>query len=152
MLSCFSYVWLCSCSLPSCSVHRIFQAWILEWVAMLSSRASSQRRDGTCISYLSCVGSQVLYHQRHLGRPWYHTWLLIYWQCLEKVLKTVVSSGGGKKWFYREGFQRWWWEKYWFPFFLLPSPAHSVNSLCILTVAMIPLVTVAPRKVLNDSA
>ena len=37
-------------------------------------------------------------------------------------------------------------------FFLLPSPAHSVNSLCILTVAMIPLVTVAPRKVLSDSA
>ena len=35
------------CSLTSSSVHRIFQARILEWVAMPSSRASSQPRDGT---------------------------------------------------------------------------------------------------------
>ena len=38
------------CSLPGSSVHGILQARILEWVAMLSSRASSQPRDRTCIA------------------------------------------------------------------------------------------------------
>ena len=33
------------CSLPSSSVHRIFQARILEWVAISFSRASSRPRD-----------------------------------------------------------------------------------------------------------
>ena len=33
------------CSLPGSSVHRILQARILEWVAMPSSRGSSQPRD-----------------------------------------------------------------------------------------------------------
>ena len=38
-------------SLPGSSVHRILQAGILEWVAMLSSRRSSQPRDQTFISF-----------------------------------------------------------------------------------------------------
>ena len=33
------------CSLPGSSVHGILQARILEWVALLSSRESSQLRD-----------------------------------------------------------------------------------------------------------
>ena len=41
----------------------------LEWVAVPSSRGSSQSRDGTCVSYTSCIGRQVLYHQHHLGNP-----------------------------------------------------------------------------------
>ena len=45
----------------------ILQARIQEWVAMPSSRGSSQPRDGTCVSYVSCVGRQVLYHYHHLG-------------------------------------------------------------------------------------
>ena len=55
--------------LPGSSVHGILQARILEWVAMPSSRASSQPKDQTRISYISCVGRQVLYHQHHLGSP-----------------------------------------------------------------------------------
>ena len=35
------------CSPPGSSVHGILQARILEWVAMPSSRGSSQPRDGT---------------------------------------------------------------------------------------------------------
>ena len=35
------------CSPPGFSVHEILQATILEWVAMPSSRGSSQPRDGT---------------------------------------------------------------------------------------------------------
>ena len=49
-------------SLPGSSVHRIPQARILEWVAMPSSRGSSQPRDPTHVSYISCMGRRVLYH------------------------------------------------------------------------------------------
>ena len=47
------------CSLVGLSVHGIFQARILEWVAMLSFRGSSQPRDRT---HVSCIVRQVLYH------------------------------------------------------------------------------------------
>ena len=39
------------CSPPGSSVHGILQSRILEWVAMPSSRGSSQPRDGTLFSY-----------------------------------------------------------------------------------------------------
>ena len=48
-------------SSPGFSVHGILQAGVLEWVAMSFSRGSSWFRDGTCISYVSCIGRQVLY-------------------------------------------------------------------------------------------
>ena len=41
------------CSPPGSSVHGIFQARILEWVAISSSRGSSRPRDRTQISYVS---------------------------------------------------------------------------------------------------
>ena len=40
-------------SLPGSSIHGIFQARILEWVAMPSSRASSQRRDQAKVSHIA---------------------------------------------------------------------------------------------------
>ena len=46
---------------PDSSVHGIFQARILEWVAISSSRGSSQSRDWTHVSHLSCIGRQILY-------------------------------------------------------------------------------------------
>ena len=58
------------CSPPGSSVHGIFQARILKWVTMPSSRRSSQPRDRTSVSSISCIGRQVLYHQRHLGSPY----------------------------------------------------------------------------------
>jgi len=45
----------------SSSVHGIFQAKILEWVAISYSRGSSRPRDRTCVSCVSCIGRQVLY-------------------------------------------------------------------------------------------
>ena len=51
-----------NCRLPGSSVYGNLQARILEWVAIPSSRGSSQARDGTCISYVSCIGRRVLYH------------------------------------------------------------------------------------------
>ena len=50
------------CSWLGCSVHGILQARILEWVAMSSSRGSSQPRDWTCISWVSYISRRVLYH------------------------------------------------------------------------------------------
>ena len=54
---------------PAPSVHGILQARILEWVATPSSRVSSRPRDQTCVSHVSCIGRQVLYHWCHLGSP-----------------------------------------------------------------------------------
>ena len=47
------------CSPLGSSVHGIFQAIILEWVAISSSKRSSWPRDGPCIS---CIARQILYH------------------------------------------------------------------------------------------
>ena len=47
---------------PGSSVHGTLQARTLEWVAVSSSRGSSQPRDRTHVSYGSCIGRQVLYH------------------------------------------------------------------------------------------
>ena len=41
------------CSLPGFSIHGIFQARILKWVAIFFSRGSSWPRDPTCVS---CIG------------------------------------------------------------------------------------------------
>ena len=67
------------CSPPSSSVHWIFQARILQWVAISYSREPSQPRNWTCIS---CIGRQILYHwatretlQLGMGCP--HIWLNI---------------------------------------------------------------------------
>ena len=42
---------LMDCSLPGSSVHGIFQARVLEWVAISFSRVSSQPRDQTRVSH-----------------------------------------------------------------------------------------------------
>ena len=51
------------CSLPGSSVHGIFQARILEWVAISFSRGSSQPRDRTQVS---CIVGRRFYHLSHL--------------------------------------------------------------------------------------
>ena len=42
-----------NCSLPDSSVHGIFQARMLEWVAIPFSKRPSQLRDWTQISYIA---------------------------------------------------------------------------------------------------
>ena len=56
------------CSPSGSSTHGIFQARILEWVALPSSRGSFQPRDKISISYVFCIGRQILYHQHHVTR------------------------------------------------------------------------------------
>ena len=48
------------CSSPGSFVHGFLQTRILEWVAMPSSRGSSQPRDRTFVSCVSCIGRWVL--------------------------------------------------------------------------------------------
>ena len=50
------------CSSPGSSVHGIFQARILEWVAIPFSRRSSWPRDQTQVSGISCLGRRIPYH------------------------------------------------------------------------------------------
>ena len=50
------------CNLPGSSVHRILQARTQEWVAASFSSRSSQAKDWTCVSHVSCIGRPVLYH------------------------------------------------------------------------------------------
>ena len=57
------------CSPPGSSVYEILQARILEWVAISSSRGSSQPRDQTHVSYIAgrCFisetsGKPFMYH------------------------------------------------------------------------------------------
>ena len=47
---------------PGSSAHGIFQARILEWVAISLSRTSSQPRDQTRTSCVSFIGRQIIYH------------------------------------------------------------------------------------------
>ena len=47
------------CSPPGSSVHGIFQARILEWVAISFSKGSSPPRDW---NHISCIGRWIFYH------------------------------------------------------------------------------------------
>ena len=56
---CLTFCKPMDCSLPGPSVRGIFQAKVLGWVAISSSRGSSQPRDQTRVS---CMGRRILYH------------------------------------------------------------------------------------------
>ena len=58
-----------NCSSPSSSVHEIFQARILEWVAIFYSRGSSRPRDWTRISCVSWQSKAVSWPLPYLGIP-----------------------------------------------------------------------------------
>ena len=49
-------------SSPGYSVHGIFQARILMWVPISSSRGSSQHRHRTLMSCVACISRWILYH------------------------------------------------------------------------------------------
>ena len=55
-------------SLPGSSVHGILQARILEWVAMPYSKGSSQPRDQTQVSCISCIAGGF-FIDKILGKP-----------------------------------------------------------------------------------
>ena len=83
-------VWLCDpmdCSPAGYSVHEISQARIMAWVAISSSRGSSQLRDRTQVS---CIGRQILYH--------WVTWELYdFWPPLFLKLYFLMQGGSKEK-------------------------------------------------------
>ena len=68
----FAILWT---SLPGSSVHGIFQARILEWIAISCSRGSSRPRDQT---HILCFGRRILCHCATLE----HTFLAMTLQIL----------------------------------------------------------------------
>ena len=58
-----------ACSPPGSSDHGIFQARILEWGAISSCMGSSLLKDQTHVSWVSCIGRQILHQECHLGSP-----------------------------------------------------------------------------------
>ena len=71
-----------NCSPPGSSVPGISQARILEWVAISSSRVSSQPRDWTQVSYIAgrwffyFILFYFIYHLSHQGSSW---WMFTSW-------------------------------------------------------------------------
>ena len=58
------------------SMGFFFQARILEWGAISSSRGPSRPRDWTCVSCISCIGRQCTLSLHHYGSslPNFVTW------------------------------------------------------------------------------
>ena len=78
------------CSPPGSSVHEILQARILEWVAMTSSRGSSQPMDQTQVSCSSCIAARFFTTEPLLKPPNYHvTQPSHYWAC---ILITIIEK------------------------------------------------------------
>ena len=85
------------CSLPGSSVHGIFQARVLEWVAISSSWGSSQPRDRTWIRQrlyrLSHQGSYSLTH--HKVAQWQSSTPLGFLLDLNGCLQSHMDFPGG---------------------------------------------------------
>ena len=94
------------CSPPGSSIHEVSQVRMLEWIAISTSKGSSQPRDWT---WVFCISQQVLYHWAtkeaqgkritHQQIPWKK------WECMclwERSRKKVTKSGTGKN-----GWHRW---------------------------------------------
>ena len=58
------------CSPPGSSIHEIFQARILEWVAISSSRGTSQPMDQTSISCRSFITGKFIITEPPVRVPW----------------------------------------------------------------------------------
>ena len=116
--SCPTYCNAMDCSPPGCSVHGIFQARILEWVAILFFRRSSQPRAHTRVSCIFCTGRQILYH--------FATWedqKPNYWQKMNtRYIKFLHGkkkcSKDNKAQIKKEEIWPKWWESLSFPFHL----------------------------------
>ena len=91
------------CSLPGSSVHGIFQARILEWVTVPSSRGSSWSRDQTHLCLLCLLYRQVGSLPLVLpGKPWHFHYFVF-------DMARMPGAGTNKllEWF-PEAWNQWW--------------------------------------------
>ena len=72
------------CTPPGFSVYRIFQTRILECVAISYSRGSAWPKDWNCVSCVSCLGRQILYHWATMDRG-------AWWDIVHKVAKSQTQ-------------------------------------------------------------
>ena len=79
--------------LPGSSVYGIFQARILERVAISHSRRSFHPRDQTQVSCISCIGRWTLYNQCQLGSPIFYIFDLKYLSMNFKIKLDTISLG-----------------------------------------------------------
>ena len=86
--------------LPHSFVHGPFQARILEWVDIFYSGGSSQPREGTHISCISCLGRWILYH----WATW-HSFIITLMQ-LSSFNKHLLSSHYGEELCYIPAIER----------------------------------------------
>ena len=84
------------CSLPGSSVYRIFQARLLEWVGISSSRGSSWPRGQTHVSYISSIGRRILYlwaiWEAHIYKWPKYIYIYIYMYIYELYLKSLCYT------------------------------------------------------------
>ena len=79
------------CNPPSCPIHGILQARVLEWVAMSSSSGSSQARDQTCVSCGFCIAGRFFTSEPQ-GKPWLHVRKYFGYVGLNNILISSVNS------------------------------------------------------------
>ena len=83
------------CSPPSFSTHGIFQARVLEWVAIPFSRGSSPPRDQTQIFWTAGRCVIVWATQAHVQREWLQSFLfyfLLEYSCFTMLCVSVVQQ------------------------------------------------------------
>ena len=76
------FLWPMDCSSPGSSIHGIFQARILEWVAIYFSRGSSRPRDETRVSHIAGRHSNVWATREALMCNFYRAWVLSHFACV----------------------------------------------------------------------
>ena len=89
-----SYLTLCNpidCSLPSSSVHAMFQARILEWVTISFPRGSSQHRDWIHVSWFSCIAGGFVTAEL-LGRHHFNLQFCSVQFTLNDLFKELISK------------------------------------------------------------
>ena len=92
------------------SACGIFQARILEWCAIFSSRGSSHLRD---LPRISCICIQILYHQCHLSfQVVFSSWIII--KNIPTFLSTICLSAS----------------KHFFSYLLMVKPRGAVWDWC----------------------
>ena len=87
-------LWPHGLSLTGSSVCGIFQARMLEWVAISSLRGSSWFRNQSCISSSSCMIRQILYH--------WATWEAHLQRLFTVIFSETEGKVSGKRWWYTQ--------------------------------------------------
>ena len=106
---CLTFCDLMDCSLPGSSVHGIFQARILERVAISSSRGSPGPRDQTqvcCISYIA----GGFFTAEPSGKP-YFVYSSVYMRRRQRQATPVLLPGKSLGWRSLVGYSPWGYEE-----------------------------------------